>query len=666
VALPAQDRSRATIDAVRPEIDAGRFPIKRCVGESVDVEADVFCDGHDKLSVVLRYRHATESDWREMRMHHTGNDRWVGSFSVTRLGRYRYTVHAWIDHFETWRSETEKRVDEADIAVALQIGAAMVQEAAGRAAGADRAGLESWVGRLLGEDGGAGVRDRQALALDESLLSLMQRYDSRAFASEHPRELEVVVDPERAKFSAWYELFPRSWARESGAHGTFADVEAALPYVAGMGFDVLYLPPIHPIGETKRKGPNNTLDAGPDDPGSPWAIGSKDGGHKSIHPALGSDEDFRRLVKSARELGAEVALDIAFQCSPDHPYVKEHPQWFRHRPDGSIQYAENPPKKYQDIYPINFETEDWRALWLELRDVVLHWIGEGVRVFRVDNPHTKSLAFWEWCINEVKEQHPDVIFLSEAFARPKIMYRLAKLGFTQSYTYFTWRNTKWELERYLRELTSVYQVREFFRPNFWPNTPDILPEYLQFGGRSAFMIRHVLAATMTGNYGIYGPAFELCEHEARELGSEEYLNSEKYEIRRRSLDRPESLRDFIARINRIRKENPALHEDWNLRFHEIDNEEIVCYSKTTGDRPDAIVVVVNLDPHHEQSGWVSLPLADFGLEADRPYQVHDLLGGSRFLWNGPRNFVQLSPERPAHIFRIRRRVRSERDFEYFL
>jgi starch synthase (maltosyl-transferring) len=457
-----------------------------------------------------------------------------------------------------------------------------------------------------------------------------------------------------------------SCSRARRRHGTFADTEALLPYIAGMGFDVLYLPPIHPIGVTERKGKNNSTQPEQDDPGSPWAIGSAEGGHKAIHPQLGTLEDFKRLMATAGEYGIEIALDIAFQTSPDHPYVREHPEWFLKRPDGTIQYAENPPKKYQDIYPFYFECAAWRELWNELKSVVEYWIAQGVRIFRVDNPHTKPFAMWEWLISEVKRARPDVIFLSEAFTRPKVMYRLAKLGFTQSYNYFPWRNTKHELIAYFTELYSP-PVIDFFRANLWPNTPDILPEYLQYGGRAAFMTRLTLAATLGASYGIYGPAFELMEHQAREPGSEEYLDSEKYQLRHWDLDRPDSLRDFIARVNRIRREHVALQSDRGLKFHHTDNDSLLAYSKTAETGEDAILVIVNLDPHHVQSGWVDLDLATLELPPDLPFQVHDLLSGARFLWRGARNYVSLDPQHsPAHIFRIRRRVRSERDFDYFL
>jgi starch synthase (maltosyl-transferring) len=475
-----------------------------------------------------------------------------------------------------------------------------------------------------------------------------------------------VVDREKARFSTWYEMFPRSCGLESGRHGTFKDCMARLPYVAAMGFDVLYLPPIHPIGRTHRKGDNNNPVAGPDDPGTPWAVGSEEGGHKSLHPQLGTLKDFRDFVTSARGYDIEIALDIAFQCSPDHPYVEEHPEWFRRRPDNTVQFAENPPKKYEDIYPFDFETYSWQELWHELKSIVTFWIEQGIRIFRVDNPHTKPFHFWQWLITEIKKSYPDVIFLSEAFTRPKVMYRLAKLGFTQSYTYFAWRNTAWELTQYFTELTRG-NAREYFHPNLWPNTPDILTEYLQFGGRPAFMARLVLAATLGANYGIYGPAFELCENRPKEPGSEEYLDSEKYEVKNWDISGPDSLKDFVARVNQIRRENAALQGDWSLRFHEVDNTQLICYSKHTDDFSNVVLVVVNLDPHHTQSGWVEFPLEELGIDPQRSYQMHDLLSGARYLWRGTRNYVELNSQvAPAHIFRMRRRVRTERDFDYYM
>ena len=504
--------------------------------------------------------------------------------------------------------------------------------------------------------------NRKRIALEDNLAAIVQRYPDRRFVARHDKELCLVVDRERAGYSAWYELFPRSCSSEPGRPGTLRDCEEGLPYIAAMGFDVLYLPPIHPIGHRFRKGKNNEAAAGPEDVGSPWAIGSEDGGHTSIDPSLGTLEDFDRLVEKAKESGIEIALDMAFQCSPDHPYVRKHPEWFRKRPDGTIQ---NPPKKYQDIFPLDFETPEWRELWDELRDVVLYWIAHGVSIFRVDNPHTKALSFWEWMIGQVKEQHPEVIFLAEAFTRPKLMYRLAKLGFSQSYTYFTWRNTKRELTEYFREMAAS-EVREFFRPNLWPNTPDILPEYLQVGGRAAFMVRLILAATMGANYGIYGPAFELCDNTPRTPGSEEYLNSEKYELKHWDRKSSSGLKALVALMNRIRRENPALHSDANLRFHETDNPEVVCYSKTTNDLSDIIIVVCNLDASHTQTGWVTLDLDSLGLDARRAFQAHDLLSSGRYLWHGARNYFDLAPESlPAHIMKVRKWVRTERDFDYY-
>jgi starch synthase (maltosyl-transferring) len=662
---PATERSaRVLVERVTPEVDGGRYPAKRTVGERVVVEADAFAEGHDVLAAALRWRRASDEAWREVRMEPLGNDRWRAAFPIEALEPHRYTVEAWVDEFRTWRRGLAKKVEASSVEpVDLLVGAQLVEAAAARAGGEDLAHLRAFAAALRGE---APVAERAARALDDELAALVDRHPDRAGAARYARELAVEVERERARYGAWYELFPRSCAPEAGRHGTFADVAARLPYVAGMGFDVLYLPPIHPIGRSFRKGRNNSTQATPEDPGSPWAIGAAEGGHDAIHPALGTLEDFRSLVSRARELGMELALDLAFQCSPDHPWVKEHPEWFRRRPDGSIQYAENPPKKYQDIYPIEFETPRWRELWAALLGVVLHWAEQGVRIFRVDNPHTKPLRFWEWLIAEARRAHPDLVFLSEAFTRPKVMYALAKAGFSQSYTYFTWRNTKRELVDYLTELTRT-EVRDFFRPSFWPNTPDILPEALQYGGRPMFMARAALAATLGACWGIYGPAYELLESRPLRAGSEEYLDSEKYQLRRWELDHADSLRDFIARLNAIRRENPALHRNDNLAFHRIDNEQLVAYSKASDDLSDVVLVVVNLDPHHVHSGWLELSLDAIGLPAREPYQVHDLLGGGRYLWHGSRNYVELDPRSaPAQIFRVRRRVRTERDFDYFL
>jgi len=660
-----QGRQRVMIEGVAPEIDAGRFPIKRSVGEEVVVEADVFADGHDSLTALLRYRHEGSDQWMEQPMEFLGNDRWRATFSILELGSYRYTVTGWIDHFATWRRDLIKRRDAGqNLQIELLIGATFIEEASQRARNEDARTLVKAAQDLRSEK--IPLPDRTEIALSDTLNVLVAKYPDRRFASTYDRELAVVADRVKARFSAWYEMFPRSSSGKPGSHGTFKDLEARLPYVASMGFDVLYLPPIHPIGKSYRKGKNNDPAGKTDEPGSPWAIGSHEGGHKAIHPDLGTLKDFHRLISQARHHGIEIAMDIAFQCSPDHPYVKEHREWFRIRPDGTVQYAENPPKKYQDIFPLEFETERWRELWDELKSVFDYWIAQGVKIFRVDNPHTKSLEFWEWVIGEIRRQHPDVIFLSEAFTRPKLMYRLAKLGFTQSYNYFPWRNTKLELTQYFTELTQT-DVREFFRPNLWPNTPDILTEHLQHGGRPAFMARLVLAGTLGASYGIYGPAFELGEHRPMKQGSEEYLDSEKYEIRHWDLDRPDSLREFIGCVNRIRRDNSALQSDGRLRFHSVDNDQLLCYSKSTPDWSNVIVVVVNLSPHHTHSGWLQLDLRDLGLEADRPFQVQDLLTNAYYLWQGPRNYIEVNPHSaPAHIFRIRRRLRTEQDFDYYL
>jgi starch synthase (maltosyl-transferring) len=663
---PQHGRRRVMIEGVSPEIDAGRFAAKRIVGDSVVVEADVFTDGHDSVTAVLLHRKLGAPRWSETPLRYLLNDRWQGEFVVSEMGRYEFTFEAWVDHFKTWRRDLLKRLDAGQaVSVELLIGAALVEAAVGRSAGDDQQALQSWsqqLRELARRQDGKSARE----ALSDELAGLMERYPDRTLASCYERHLPIVVDRPKARFSAWYELFPRSCSPQPGGHGTFADCEARLPYIAEMGFDVLYLPPIHPIGKTFRKGKNNSLEPADGDPGSPWAIGAEEGGHTAVHRQLGTLDDFRKLVKRAGEYGIEIALDIAYQCTPDHPYVRQHPEWFKHRPDGTIQYAENPPKKYQDIYPIDFETENWRPLWDELKNVLRFWIEQGVHIFRVDNPHTKAFPFWEEAIGDIKRDHPQVLFLSEAFTRPKVRYRLAKLGFSQSYTYFAWRNTKLELTEYLTELTQT-PVREYFRPNLWPNTPDILTEYLQHGRRPAFMIRLALAATLGASYGIYGPAYELCENEPRDPGSEEYLHSEKYEIRNWDLEQPGSLRHYIARVNRIRKENPALHSDWSLRFHDVDNEQLLCYSKQTEELDNIIVVVVNVEPYHKHSGWVDLPVESFGLDEQRPYQVHDLLTDARYLWQGCRNYVELDPQSsPVHIFRIRRWVRTEKDFDYYM
>ena len=642
-------RSRVIIEGLQPEVDGGRFPIKRTTGEQVVVEADVFMDGHEALSAALLFRRKGAARWQEQLMEPLGNDRWRSQFRVTELGRYEYTVVAWHDPFKGWHRDLLKRIEaQQDITVDLRIGAELIAAAAARSTRKEKKFLEIAAEKLRAADDEA--RD---VALDAQLTAAMTQFADREHQTEYDRVLEVVVDPPRARFSSWYELFPRSTSGEE-RHGTFRDVERWLPHIAALGFDVLYFPPIHPIGETFRKGPNNALIAEPHHPGSPWAIGSSAGGHTAIHQELGSLQDFQRLLRRAREFDIEIALDIAFQVSPDHPYVRDHEDWFRKRPDGTIQYAENPPKKYQDIYPFDFDTPDMRGLWKELRGVFEYWIEQGVRIFRVDNPHTKPFPFWEWAIASLKAAYPDLIFLSEAFTRPKVMYRLAKLGFTQSYTYFAWRTGKRELQEYFTELNHP-PVSEFFRPNLWPNTPDILHEALQTGGRAAFQQRLILAATLGASYGIYGPAFEHLQATPREPGSEEYLHSEKYEIRQWDLSDPESLAPLITKINRARRENMALQSDHSLRFHSIENENLIAYSKTHDDgvSRNIVLTVVNLDVAFAQSGWVQIPLEEWGILPGASFTVRDLLTDVAYTWNSAWNYVELNPSvLPAHVLRV--------------
>lgn len=649
----AKPPGRAVIESVKPQIDCGRFPVKRAVGSAVDVQARIFTDGHDAVSARLLYRKAGAEQWQQTQLDPGDNDWWEGRFRVTELGVYEYTVTAWVDHFGSWRDSLRKKWEAGqDVSLALREGVALLGTVRRRAENDAKARLERY-SEQLSQRSSLSVDDKVRLALDPALHETVDALVDRRRASFYARILKVRVDPVLAEFSAWYEMFPRSASNRAERHGTFADVEARLPYVAEMGFDILYLPPIHPIGTSYRKGPNNVLGAGPDDPGSPWAIGSSEGGHKAVHPELGTLDDFRRLVTRARDgFGIEVALDIAFQCSPDHPYVSEHPEWFKKRPDGSIQYAENPPKKYQDVYPFDFETKAWKSLWSELKSIFEFWLEQGVRVFRVDNPHTKPMLFWQWCIEELASTHPDIVLLSEAFTRPAPMYYLAKLGFNQSYTYFAWRNDKAGLSEYLHELTHT-EAREYFRPSFWPNTPDILNAFLQHGGKPAFTIRLILAAMGASSYGIYGPAFELCEGRPREPGSEEYLDSEKYQLRQWDLDAPHSLKPLIGRVNQIRREHPALQANRNLRLHDTDNDELLCFSKTSEDGKDVIVTVVNLNPDFTHSGWVRLPFWEWGVE--HHFQVHDLLSDARYDWHGEWNFVMLDPHvMPAHVLEVER------------
>jgi len=669
-AKPEHGRARVMIERVTPCIDGGRFMVKRVLGERVVVEADVFADGHDLIRAVVRHRREGEPAWHETEMKPLVNDRWRGVFHVEHEGVCEFEVEAWIDRFGSWRRDLGKKAQAGQATdVDLLMGAQLLDGLAERAEGDAKTRLARASEELRDES--RSLRERVASAMDEEVEGDARRADPRLHSVTIERPIEIRVDRERARFSTWYELFPRSMADEPGGHGTFADVESKLDHVAAIGFDVVYLPPIHPIGVAFRKGKNNTLTPGPGDVGSPWAIGGPmdgrkaKGGHTAIHPALGTEQDFARLVEAARARDMEIALDIAFQCSPDHPWVEEHPEWFRKRADGSIQYAENPPKKYQDIYPIDFESEDWENLWDALRDVMLFWAERGVKIFRVDNPHTKAFGFWEWAIAQIKARHPDVLFLSEAFTRPKLMYRLAKLGFTQSYTYFAWRNEPWEIEQYFEELTQT-EVIEFLRANAWPNTPDILTEYLQTGGRAALLVRLVLAGTLCASYGIYGPPYEAGDVRPREVGSEEYLDSEKYQIRHWRFDRERLLSAFIARVNRIRREHPALQQDRTLRFHRSDNPKVVCYSKRASEGNDTILVAVNTDPHHHHWANLELDLKALGLEEDQEFDVVDLLTNARYRWRGSRSTVGLDPQGvPAHVFAVRAAGLTEADREGF-
>ena len=650
MAKPNEGRSRVVIENVEPQINCGRFPVKRIVDDLVAIEADVFGDGHDHVRARLLWKQEGDRRWQTVEMLPLGNDRWRGAFPVKTQGRYRYTIVGEVNHFDTWTSDLKKRQEaKQDLALPFATGAALLEQVQLRANKKDAARLATWAKALKG---GGPESETISLALQEDLAATVQRYPDTQLETWYDRELEVVVDRERARFSSWYELFPRSWSPTPGQHGTLRDVASRLDYVAEMGFDVLYLPPISPIGKSFRKGKNNAVEAAPGEEGSPWAIGGAEGGHNAIHPALGTMADFTALIERARELQMEVALDIAFQCAPDHPWVTEHPEFFKKRPDGSIQYAENPPKKYQDIYPLDFESSNWQGLWDALKGVFAFWMDKGVRIFRVDNPHTKAFPFWQWVIPELKAQNPDVLFLAEAFTRPRVMEQLAKLGFSQSYTYFTWRVTKQELTEYLTELTTT-PIREYFRPNFWPNTPDILPAGLQTGGLPAFRSQLVLAATLAANYGMYGPAFELGENTPTKPGSEEYLNSEKYEIKRWNLQDPASLKPLITTVNAIRRQNAALQSNERLHFHLTDNPSLICYSKSTPDRSNVILVVVNLDPFLVQAGWIALDLAVLGLAADDTFEVYDLLADHSYRWQGSRNYVALRPaEAPAHVFRV--------------
>jgi starch synthase (maltosyl-transferring) len=640
---PSERTEPARIQILNPApmIDCGRFAAKRTVGDTVEAAADIFRDGHEALRAVVRYRGPGDGEWREAPMRwvdrEVDGDRWAGSFEVTEMGRWQFTIMAWVDRFATWRDELRRKLDAGhrDLAGELSEGVVLLEEASGHARGVDRRLIEEATATLRSEALPGPARHEAGLMPE--LLAALERSPARHGAIAMESVLEVDVERERARFGSWYELFPRSW-------GGFEGVQRVLPELAELGFDVVYLPPIHPIGRTNRKGRNNALTAGPGDPGSPWAIGSEEGGHEAIHPELGSLEDFERLVAAARDVGIEVALDLAIQCSADHPWLEEHPEWFNRRPDGTLKYAENPPKRYQDIYNVNFDSEDWRALWEALLELVLVWVDRGVRIFRVDNPHTKPLPFWEWLIAEVRSQSPDVIFLSEAFTRRVKLRALAKAGFSQSYTYFTWKNSRGELTEYVREL-AYSGMQEYCRPNFFANTPDILNAYLAHGGPPAFETRLVLAATLSPSYGIYS-GFEQFENMPVSEGSEEYLHSEKYELKERALDGP--LLPLVGRLNRSRRENPALQHLSNITFLDTENEALIAYLKRSDD--NTVIVVASIDPDQPQEGLAIVP-ASLGLPP--VFDVEDLMDGARYVWRIGRNYVRLGPgERMAHVLRV--------------
>ena len=636
------------IEYVEPELDGGRYPIKRIVGETLEVTADIFKEGHDTIAGILRYKVHGEQHWQEVPMHHVDNDRWAGSFVLSENTRYLYTIGAYIKSFETWRAElTKKHGVVPDLSSELLEGEAQLKDAMSQGKGPDATLLKEWLGKW---DTASSQEARIAIALDNELATLVSQHEQRAAWSTYPQELAVIVDRERARYGAWYEIFPRSEGTIEGQGGTFKDCEARLPAIREMGFDVLYLTPIHPIGETNRKGRNNSLTCQPGEPGSPWAIGSRHGGHNAVEPALGTLEDFEQLIKAVHHHGMEIAIDFAINATPDHPYVTQHPEWFKQRPDGTIKYAENPPKKYEDIYGFDFYSEAWPEIWQEMKRVFLFWIQHGVKIFRVDNPHTKPVIFWEWVIGEIQQDHPDVIFLAEAFTKPKMMRVLAKAGFTQSYTYFTWRNSKQEMTEYLTELTQS-EMKEYFRPNFFPNTPDILPPILQQAGRPAFKFRFFLAATLSTTYGIYN-SYELCENRAIP-GTEEYQDSEKYEIRHWDWDRPGNIRDYITRINQIRHDNPALHTFTNLQFFTTDNDHILFYGKMTQDKSNILLFVVNMDPYHEQEARLTIPLLDLGIGEHDTYHMHELIQSLHHDVVGREYIIRLDPNlEPAAIFKL--------------
>ena len=642
-----QNQTRIIIESVKPQLDGGSFFIKRIVNQLVNVSAHVFSDGHDVVECCVKFKQEKDKKWSEVRMIPTENDEWQAEFMVEKQGFYSYFIEGWVDYALNWQHGTERKIkDNQHVKSELLEGAEYCQAILKEVTKEEKAYLNSAIKAF--QD--AKLYDSAIeIALSDELHQIFKKYPTRTLANS-TAELKVYVDRKKALFSTWYEFFPRSTSETPGKHGTFKDCERLLPRVVEMGFDTLYFPPIHPIGEVNRKGKNNATTAEKGDVGSPWGIGSKYGGHKSTHPELGTIDDFKALVKKAQSMGIEIAMDYALQAAPDHPYVKDFPQWFKWRPDGTVQYAENPPKKYQDIQPIYFESGDWKNLWKELLDVALFWIEEcGIKVYRVDNPHTKPFYFWGWLIGEIKKKHPDVLFLSEAFTRPKIMNELAKQGFSQSYTYFTWRNTKAELIEYVTELTQTEQ-KEFFRPNFWPNTPDILPFALQTGNESVYLQKYFLAATLSSSVGVYGPAYEFLIHQPISKGKEEYLNSEKYEVYHWDWEAKNKLTMLITRINHIRKQQESLQQTNNIVFCKTDNEQLMAYYKFNDAKTDHTLMVCSLNAQNPLQAVVRLPL-EIG---NQPVKVTDLITGNSYFWDREWNFVELHPALPFHLFKIER------------
>ncbi len=626
---------RVIIENVQPQVDGGMYPAKRTIGERVEVSADIFGDGHDHIRARLHYCNEGKS-WQQIEMTATYNDGWKAFFIVAEKGNYHFKVSAWIDQFETWFDGFKKKAAvHVDVHVELMEGVQFLK----------RLNLETKAKKLEGD-----YNNAIEYVLSQEFGELVHGNPLIEFETTYPKEFVVRVEHAKANFSTWYELFPRSASLE-GKHGTFKDVIKLLPRVASMGFDVLYLPPIHPIGKVNRKGKNNNVSSLAGEPGSPWAIGSDEGGHKSIHAELGTLDDYKKLIEESKKLNIDIALDLAYQCAPDHPYVTEHPEWFKQRPDGTIQYAENPPKKYQDIYPFNFETKAWKELWTELKSVITFWIDNGVKIFRVDNPHTKPIPFWEWVIAEINKEYDDIIFLAEAFTRPMIMDSLGKIGYTQSYTYFTWRVTKQEITQYMNELVEG-PSRNFFRPNFWPNTPDILPFHLQHQGENIFIMRLALAATLSSNYGIYGPAYEFYDNVPMP-GREEYFDSEKYEVKKFDWKKTNRMTDIISLLNSARKHHPALQSTWNIQFLSIENPNLLAFIKATDDLSSIILTVVNLDPTGKQVGFVQLPRERLKLLDRINVKVHDLITDEHYTWMQEWNYVELDPfKMPFHLFKL--------------